>query len=384
MMGQSLKLAIGGMLAMAAGIGIGRFVYTPILPVMVDALELSNSQAGLIASANFLGYFCGALLAALPDLPGDRRSWLVWALAGNAVALGAMGLTHSMIAFLILRFIGGGLSAIILVFASALVLEQITPAERTRLSAVHFAGVGVGIVISAVTVSVLLMANAAWSHLWFGSAILCLAAMVAVHVLLPQTTSAGAANSANQNTDANVGKTGLALLIAAYGLFGFGYVITATFLVAIVRDTATIAALEPIIWLILGLAAAPSVALWAWSATRFGILPTYAVACLLEAVGVAASVLWLSAPGVITAAILLGGTFIGLTALGFMAARTFAAGNLRRALAGMTAAFGLGQIIGPALAGYLHDLTGSFVLPSLLAVAALIASAVFVSLLRTP
>jgi cyanate permease len=225
------------------------------------------------------------------------------------------------------------------------------------------------------------MANAAWSHLWFGSAILCLAAMVAVHVLLPQTTSAGAANSANQNTDANVGKTGLALLIAAYGLFGFGYVITATFLVAIVRDTATIAALEPIIWLILGLAAAPSVALWAWSGMRFGILPTYAVACLLEAVGVAASVLWLSAPGVITAAILLGGTFIGLTALGFMAARTFAAGNLRRALAGMTAAFGLGQIIGPALAGYLHDLTGSFVLPSLLAVAALIASAVFVSLL---
>jgi MFS family permease len=159
---SSLSPAIGGLLAMAAGIGVGRFVYTPILPPMVEALGLSNGEAGLIASANFVGYFAGALLAAV-RLPGSRWTWLMGALAINVLGLAAMGLTTSLTAFLVLRFGAGLASALALIFASALVLDRLAAAGSGRLSAVHFAGVGAGIAISAAAVAML----HDWRTMWF-------------------------------------------------------------------------------------------------------------------------------------------------------------------------------------------------------------------------
>jgi predicted MFS family arabinose efflux permease len=132
------------------------------------------------------------------------------------------------------------------------------------------------------------------------------------------------------------------------------------------------------VWLIVGVTAAPSVALWAKVSSRLGTRQTFSIACVIEAVGVAASVLWPSIPGTFLAAALLGGTFMGLTAQGVVAARRFAPADPRPILAHMTVAFGVGQIIGPSLAGALFDLTGGFALPSLLAAAALIAAAAIV------
>src|SRR3954469_22400813 len=157
-----LTVAMGGLLAMAAGIGVGRFVYTPILPPMVEALGLTKSEAGLIASANFVGYLLGALLAAV-RLPGSRRTWLIVALTLNALALALMGFGSSLPAFLALRLIAGVASALALIFASALVLDRLALAGRGRLSAVHFAGVGIGIAVSAAVVAML----HDWRTMWF-------------------------------------------------------------------------------------------------------------------------------------------------------------------------------------------------------------------------
>src|SRR5690349_10968517 len=96
---RPIAVALRGMLALASALGIGRFVCTPILPAMVEGLDLSKAQAGLIASANFVGYLVGALLAAAPRLPGSRRAWLLASLVVGAATTGAMGVFSSVPAF---------------------------------------------------------------------------------------------------------------------------------------------------------------------------------------------------------------------------------------------------------------------------------------------
>lgn len=370
--GGPRALALGGLLALAAAMGIGRFVYTPILPFMTAALGLSQAAAGLIASANFLGYLAGALLAATPWLPGGRRTWLLASLLASALSTGAMAVPATVLPFAALRFLGGLASAYVLVLASALVLDRLATSGQSRWSALHFAGVGAGIAASALLVAGLAAAGVDWRALWLASGLLALLAGLATLWLIPPEPPRPAAPA---GAAAGQRAPGLPALLLAYGLFGFGYVITATFITTIVRTTPAISPLEPWIWLAVGLAAMPSVAAWAAVAGRVGSARAYALAALTQALGVAASVLWPSAGGILLAAVLLGGTIMGLTALGLITARRLAGGDGRRVMALTTAAFGLGQTIGPTFAGVLHDQTGSFALPSLVAAAGLVLAA---------
>ena len=365
--------AVGGLCAIAAGIGVGRFVYTPILPQMIGALGISKSQAGLIASANFLGYLIGALLAAMPTLPGSRRAWVLGALVVSALTTATMGVTDTMSAFLVLRLVGGIASAFVLILASTIVLEHLAEFRRDGLSAIHFAGVGSGIALSAALVAALLRAGQPWWALWLASGGLALGGLVAAAALLPHHDGPAPVRAIERHAALD---PRLKRMIAAYGFYGFGYVITATFLVAIVRAAPAIRALEPVIWIVFGVAAMPSIALWTWIATPVGLPRAFALACVVEAIGVLASIAWQATTGVFAAAILVGGTFMALTALGLMRGRELARGDPRRVLALMTSCFGIGQIVGPYFAGLVSDWLGSFTVPSVAAAAALLIAAV--------
>ena len=369
---RAVGVALGGLLALAVAMGIGRFVYTPILPFMEAGLGLSKSQAGVIASANFAGYLVGALASASAKLPGNRRHWFLAALAVSALSTGAMGLTASYPVFLGLRFIAGIASAFVLVFASTLVLDRLAAAGRPGLSAVHFAGVGCGIAMSAILVSQLSATGHDWQSLWLYSGVLSLLALAVVLWLVPREASACPSPPSVDNRGKD---RRLTALITAYGLFGFGYVITATFISTMVRDSADLRSVEHVVWLAVGLAAVPSVALWAWIGRRWGDNRAFAVACLVEAVGVALSAVSTDPYFVVIAAALLGGTFMGISALGLTLGCRLSTGDPRRSVALMTAAFGLGQMIGPTFAGFAHDFGDGFLVPSLAAAAALVIAA---------
>jgi hypothetical protein len=204
--------------------------------------------------------------------------------------------------------------------------------------------------------------------LWIVSGLVSLLAAPAVAVMVP---GAEGGQAPHRPLTGNALEMRLVALIAACGLFGFGYVITATFISAIVRHAPEIKHLEGVIWLIVGLAGVPSVAFWTWIGRWIGNARAFALSCAVEAVGVVLIVVWPSAMGIILAAIFLGGTMMGVTAVGVIHARTLSAGDPRRIVGLMTAAFGLGQIIGPAVV----DTIGSFDVPNLVASVALLVSA---------
>ena len=364
-------LALAGLLSLAVAIGIGRFVYTPILPYMTAGLGLAKSEAGLIASANFLGYLLGALAAAWRAAPGDPRHWLLGALAVSGLSTGAMALTTSLLPFLLLRFAGGAAGALVMVLASALVMDRLATAGRAAWAAVMYAGVGAGIAISALAVPATASGRDDWQGPWLFCGALSLALSVLIAALLRASPVIAPVGSDAATRD---GAPDLRRFILAYGLFGFGYVITATFVSDMVRAEPVLQPAEHWVWLCVGLTAAPSAPLWTWAGRRWSTERAFAAACLIEALGVALSVsggLWL----VLLGAGLLGGTFVGLTAMGLVEVRRLSGPDPRRNLALMTAAFGLGQMVGPTLAGVLHDSLGSYLVASILAVSALVASA---------
>jgi predicted MFS family arabinose efflux permease len=372
------RTALAGMIAMAAAMGFGRFSYTPILPGMMSGVPLSASDAGFIASANFVGYLAGAILAAYGWAAGRERFVALSALALSTLLLAAMGVTTSVPVFAAIRFLAGLASAFAMIFTSSIVLSHGAAAGNDHVQSAHFGGPGAGIALSSVMVlliGLLYPGVGAWRADWFGGAIFSAVSLAAVWYLLP----AGPARSQQSGLEPAIRwNRPMALVTLSYGIFGFGYVITATFLVAIARMDAAGQMVEFLCWFIAGLTSA--VALFAWKpfAKPLGLGGVYVAALVVEAAGVLATVMLPHSLAPLIGGGLFGATFLAITAFGLQIGRKLSPDSPRRIFAMMTAAFGLGQIVGPLVAGWVAQGTGSFTLPTYMAAAALVVCALLV------
>lgn len=373
--------ALAGAIAMAVAMGFGRFSYTPILPGMMAGLGVSPADAGLIASANFIGYLVGAVAAGCGWAAGRERTVSLSALVATTILLAAMGLTSSLLLFSIIRFLAGIASAFTMIFTSAIVLSRGLAAGNPHVQSIHFGGVGIGIAVSSLMVFLLPAQGigmfAGWQAGWFGGAIIAFLGTVLVAFLLPSGSASGKITAPEKPL---VWTRPLFVVTLTYGLFGFGYVITATFLVAMARQGASDHTVEFLAWLITGLSAAVSVHLWRRAVPRLGVTGVYLAGLLVEAIGLVLVVTLPSLYAPLIGGLLLGLTFIMVTAYGLQIGRALAPQSPRKALAFMTAAFGVGQIAGPLIAGWLAQGSGSFTVPTLLAAGVLLFCAALIGL----
>lgn len=368
-----LVLGFAGAVAMAAAMGFGRFSYTPILPGMMAGLGLSASDAGLIAAANFAGYLAGAILAAYGWATGRERQISVAALASTAALLLAMAVCSSVPAFMLIRFLAGVASAFAMIFTTSVVLGHPVAVKNGSVQAIHFGGVGLGIATSSLMVMLLTSFAGGGTDNWrldwlVGAGFAAFATLVAWRYL-----PAGAARSTVAQSEPPLDwKLPQLLMTLSYGLFGFGYVITATFLITMARISAAGPMIEFLAWFITGLAAAVCLFVWKPVVTRLGLAGAYVAALAVEAIGVLASVMLSPTAAPLVGGLLLGLTFITITAYGLQIGRRLSPKSPRRALAFMTAAFGTGQIAGPLVAGWVAEATGSFTMPTILGALALV------------
>ena len=373
----SLRWVLGATLVMAGALGISRFAYTPLLPEMVRSFGWTFGQSGDVASANFLGYLLGALLAPAAAGSPQVRLWIAFSLMASVATTAAGAVVDDYLGWLILRFGAGVASAYCLVLVTTQLILVLEREKADYLGNVHFAGVGIGIVLCMLALLDVTDVASGWQRLGGASALLMMVAWLLLSTSI-QPTPAGqsaASDSASPMT------TDLVCLIVGYGFFGFGYVVSATFVVAmaeqLLQQTGQLAD-GTIVWWVVGLSIIPSVYAWQMLAHRLTMMRTLRLAYLVEAVGALLAAFSSSLEMLVFACVLLGGTFAAITALGISAAKQLAGVRVAYAVSAMTVAFAVGQLLGPALSGRIADYTGDFFWPSILAGVLLLASAFLV------
>lgn len=373
---QSCRALLGGMLGMVVAMGIGRFAFTPILPLMQRDLAMTNTLAGWLAGLNYLGYLAGAILCSL--LPQLLRSRLFTgtALVASLATTVAMGVTLSAVWWGILRLGGGFASAVLFIVISAEVAEALARRGHVHWLGALYGGVGLGIALSGLLVPVLDRAGG-WEGAWIGMGVVATGlalAGIAIGRTRQLVQPISVAHLAGSNRLRSIWP-----LAAAYFCEGLGYIVTATFLVAIIAVTPGLEGMAPYSWVVVGVAAIPSTLLWPLLARRIGTRPALLAAYALQAAGILVSSQATSVAAVLFAAFTFGGTFMGIVAMTLAEGSRRAPHDSRRVAAVLTACFGVGQVLGPVVAGVLADLQAGFAVPLLLAAAAVMLGAIFIA-----
>lgn len=371
--GSALAVALAGLIALAVAMGIGRFAFTPILPMMQEDAGVSIALGGWLASANYLGYLAGALSVIW---------WRIGATTGIRVGLAAIGLTtlamglgHHVGVWLVLRALAGVASAWVLIYVSSWSLERLASLGRPALGSTVFAGVGTGIALAGVVCLVLMYAGTSSARAWIVMGVLAIGLSLAIWTVFRGRTAASAVEASRPGTRAMVWDRESLRLVLCYGAFGFGYIIPATFLPVMAKQVVRDPAVFGWSWPIFGAAAMGSTL----GTTMLRGLITdrrlWIVSHLVMALGVTLPIVWSGIAAIMIAALLVGGTFVVITMIGMQEARSFAGGRATPLMAAMTSAFALGQIAGPVSVSLVVAAGGNVSMALAIACAVLLVSA---------
>lgn len=375
-------IAAIGLYCMAVVMGYGRFLFTATLPDIMTQLTLSTTIAGWLASVNYIGYFIGALIAMFVP---HRLTWqmlMVWTSVSIVTTMLLVVPEMSLSWWYVIRLLSGIASGVAMILSSSLVIQRFSAERRSVLSALHYAGIGVGISASAILTWWLLTLGYHFDIIWLVAGISSLPVIWLLYAIRPEAalTSDTSANTTSEPLDSHrddqrssvhqtyinfkrslyeaaLGHTkAIVLLLASYVLAGFGYITSATFLPVMAAQrltTQTYAGL--LIWLVVGIFAMISNPIWGALAKRIGEIKTLIGLTLLQALGMFLPLWFDGALGLYANAVILGLTFVGMVSMTLTLIKNINPDYSNLLIGLATLAYALGQFIGPlvtvALAG---------------------------------
>lgn len=352
--GDTKKIVLAGMLALATAMGIGRFAFTPLLPMMLHEGVVSLSGASWLASANYIGYLVGALLCSIRPLPSAT-----WAIRIGLVC--TLALTLAMVppwsaSWAFLRFSAGVASAIVFVYTSGWCLTQAAVRGHPSMGAIIYIGPGAGIVLTGLTSSAMVAADWTARSGWLVFGLLALLMTVLIWPVFDQRNTRSVSKSTHAaplDLAVDHSKTEVAVLSIAYGAAGFGYIITATFLPVIARQSLPGSAWLDMFWPIFGCGVVMGAVL-ASRIRQVRDLRHMLIACyLVQSTGVVLGLLIPTLIGFAFGSLFVGLPFTAITYFAMQEARRIRPHHVASTFGLLTALYGLGQIFGPPLAAYL-------------------------------
>jgi len=365
------KIVIGGFFALFLALAVGRFAFTPILPIMQSNYGFSNTIAGNIASINYFGYLLGAITSKY--IKNNRIQYTTYkiSLVVCLLSTAAMAFSHTLYLWYFWRFIIGIASGFLNVLGVAFVLQNLAKRGKSHISGWMFCGVGTGIALTGIAVPALNIILDA-DQIWLGLAILS---------ILPFYFGwTGVENVELQHDLSKITlpeKNPMIIkLYISYFLEGFGYIITATFIVSILAKTLNSVYAANISWILIGISAAITTLIWPKIASKFGTQKSLITAYLIQSVAIILPLILSNNLGYIISAIGFGGTFLGIVAMTLSYGREISPHASNKVIGDLTILFGVGQIISPVIAGYLADIYGNFNISIIIAFCSVVLAAI--------
>ena len=355
---NNAAILLAGIIALIVGVGVARFVFTSLLPFMLDDF-LELTFAGILASMNYVGYLLGSIFSVFIKDINAKVKYFRFGMFLCVVTTLILGITHNEILWLVSRVIAGFGAAMALIVGSAIVMTKVNFEDKTKAMGIHFSGIGFSVFVTDLINRAVLSNGGTWEDSWL--VLTLFGAIVAVYsIYILSFDKEVKQNVVKHKIDKSLFSTFVIILIVAYFTEGVGMVVQATFLPDIINSLEGLEGYGGYTWTLVGLAGIPSCIIWMRLAHKYGSINIIITTMLLQVVGILIPAFTNNVYLNLFSGVLYGGTFVALVALFMSLGGRLAGSNPVVLMGAVTTAYGIGQVVAPLYSVALIEYFGNY------------------------